>query len=105
MLRRAGRLQTAPSAWVADESTHRIRAVLPWRALAAGALLALALGAALYAGLSGGSASRTAARSHEPEALAAAGPAYRIDASAAGLSAANPAQHLSTSFASAGVTV
>ena len=124
MLGPAGRVQTAPSASVGDRATLEGRAALPWRALVVGALLLVALGAALYEGLAGGrsSVAPVAARSHglshegvRSLPLAAHGPlasapgaaqrAYRASAYAGGFRATNPAQFLSSSFSSSGVSV
>ena len=99
------------------------RAALPWRALLVAALLSLALGAGLYEGLSGGrSALPVAVRSHAfsqggllslpltaqgpvSAVLGANSPAYRVRTYRGGLRAFSPAQHLSVSFASSGVSV
>jgi hypothetical protein len=99
------------------------RALLPLRALLAAALLSLALGAALYASLNGRrSATPVAVRSHGlsqqgllslppaargpvSAALGADSPAYGVSATAAGFTASSPAQHLSSSFTSSGVSV
>jgi hypothetical protein len=105
------------------------RATLSWRALLALVAASLALVALLYEGLpSGGSPVTAAAPGHSlpgaggfssagllslpaaargplSSALGDDSPAYRISVSPRGLSAANPAQHLSSSFTSSGVSV
>ena len=123
MLGSAGALQTADGS-VSGRMALGARVVLPWRALVAAALLSLALGAALYEGLGGGrsSVAPTAVRSHAFSQkgllslpLAAQGPVsaalggdsadYWVSTDEGGFRAANPAQHLSSSFTSSGVSV
>ena len=121
MVTSASSLPSAPSAWVVDG--RRLQVGRLWRALVAAVLLALAIGAGLYQGLIAGRASVPAAvRSHGlsqkgllslPLAaqgpvsaeLGADGPAYRVAADQGGFRATNPAQHLSSSFTSVGVSV
>ncbi len=123
MLGPAGRVQTAASASLSDGAALGGRVALPWRALLA-ALMVLALGAALYGGLSGGRSAlrpiavRTRGISHESLLslpLAAQGPvsatlgsnspAYRVRAYGDGFRASSPAQRLSSSFLTSGVSV
>jgi FG-GAP repeat len=123
MLGPAGRVETAPSVSVGDRVALRGRAVFPWRALVTAALLSVVFGVALYEGLSGGRSSvvpvaashrfsgkgllglPSAAQGPVSAALGADSPAYRVSAERGGFRASNPAQHLSTSFASSGVSV
>jgi FG-GAP repeat len=125
MLREPARhSQIAPGGSAADGMSLWGPLPLPWRALLAAALLSLALGAGVYEGLGGGrlSVAPAAARSHAfsqkgllslplaaqgpvAAALGANNPAYRVSADPGGFSAASPAQHLSTTFASSGVSI
>ncbi len=117
----AGRLQGATDRSMNHRRMLRLRAVVAWRALAAAALLALALGVALYPGPTGrrsaalsstefGAArlvglSSLPASAQDPvsAALGADSPAYRVRASGADLRATNPAQHLRALFGRSGV--
>src|ERR1019366_6242209 len=90
-----------------------VRAVVPWRPLAAAALLALSLGVSLSQGLAGepssfalgavSSAGRSghgfsslpsAVRAPVSAAIGANDAAYRLRVSPGGFQASNPAQHL-----------
>ena len=95
----------------------------PLAAIAASAVLALALGAALLAGLAGGGSAvapilrsagtlrkglydlPSSAQAPISAALGADDPAYRMIASGGGLAGATPSQHLSERFDRAGVRV
>jgi RHS repeat-associated protein len=107
----------------AEGMALRPRAVVPWRSVVA-ALLALLLGSALVLGLAGrhsfgGAAASSKAVSREglsSLSLTAQGQisgalgtddgaAYRVSASAGGLQAASPAQHLRVRFGRSGVLV
>jgi hypothetical protein len=127
-----GTLESARSASTSDVLSVGRGAALPWRALVAGALLALAIGVALYGsvtgergGLPGGhrSGASVPVRPHEDlsqagllslppaaqgsvsAALGAESPSYGVHASGHGFGAASPAQHLSSSFSSSTVSV
>ncbi len=94
-------------------------AALAWRALAAAALLSVAIGAALNQGLVakrsavhpgasrlvGLSSLPLAAQGPISAAMGADSPAYRVSASAAGLEASNPAQHLRAGFGRSGTSI
>jgi phosphodiesterase/alkaline phosphatase D-like protein len=132
MLEAAGALQSANGGL--SERGLRATAAVSWHALLAAALLALALGAALYEGLSGGRSSvAPAARLHAAtqlhpgaashkkglglsslplaaqgpisQALGADSPAYRVSASRTGFAAASPAQRLALRFDRSGVSI
>jgi hypothetical protein len=116
-----GKLQTAP---VGDGLARAGRAMLPWSALPVAAVLSLAMGVALYERLAPGRSSiapglvRPHALSRESllslplaaqgpvsAALGADRPAYRVRDDQGGLSASNPAQHLTTTFTRSAVSV
>jgi hypothetical protein len=124
MLGPTGSPQTAINASsLADRSGLRARPVVPWRWLAAAALLALALGAALYVGVAGERSSvapavrhggfshkgllslPVAAQGPVSATMGADNPAYRVSASNGGFSASNPTQRLSLRFARSGVSL
>ncbi len=123
MLRLAGSVEGVASASIGDKVALGGRAGLSRRALLAAGLLALALAAALLGALSAGrsaipvAASRPgvsqkgllslplAAQGPVSAALGAGSPAYRVNAFGGGFTAANPAQHLRSSFAASGVSV
>jgi hypothetical protein len=119
-------LHAAPSGSVGARTVLPGRALLPWRALVALAVLSLALGTSLYEGLLSSRSSSVApavGRAHAAFSrkgllslpLAAQGPvsaalgadsaAYRVSASGGGFTASSPAQHLRSSFTSSGVSV
>jgi phosphodiesterase/alkaline phosphatase D-like protein len=106
---------------VTDRMTSLARAVVPWRSIAAVALLSTLLGVALSGGLAGersslldaahsGASSRKGlsslplpAQGPVSAALGADDPAYRVGPSGGGFSAVSPAQHLSERFGRTGV--
>ncbi len=121
-----GALRPEPNAAVGAGAVLGGRAALSSGWLVALAVLSLALGAALFEGLMAGQSSSVApatARSREhvsrqsllslplaargpvSAALGADSPAYRVAAAGGALTASNPAQHLSASFTSSGVSV
>ena len=134
-LRMGGALGAAgafrPAVPVGDGSALGARLGLPWRVLAASLLLLVVLGGVLHETLAGGRASvapagfrasshlRAGASAHRKglsslplpaqgpisDALGAESPAYRVRAFRGGFRVASPAQHLSTSFASSGISV
>ena len=100
------------------------RVVLPWRVITVAAALALVLGGALYRALNDGHTAVApatagphglsregllslplAAKAPVSAALGADTTAYRATKAPGGFRAVNPAQHLRTSFSSAGVSV
>jgi hypothetical protein len=119
----ASALKAAPNLWAENRRTFR-SAFVPWRGLAAAALLSLPLGAALYEGLAGERSSvargvQPRASSHKQglfslpgaaqgpvsQALGADSPAYRVSPSKGGFSAASPAQRLRLRFEHSGVSL
>ncbi len=114
-----GVLSNAPSASARGAAARTVGV----RAMLALAALTLMLGAALYEGLAGGRAAAPvtvrphglsqqglsslplAAQGPVSEVMGAASPSYRLRAAPGGFRATNPAQDLSSSFTSSGVTV
>lgn len=128
MLGPAGRVQMPLNAVMDDGAALGTRRVALLCALMVAALLSLAFETALYEGLVGGRSSVTAVRAHSPSrshgftrkgllslplaaqgpisaALGGDSPAYRIGADGGGFRASSPAQHLSSTFSSSGVSV
>jgi phosphodiesterase/alkaline phosphatase D-like protein len=122
-MRAAPELGAAPSLSVNDRRALS-GASVRWRALVAGALLSLALGAAVYEGLAdqgssvaGGARPRAssrqqglfslpgAAQAPVSQALGADSPAYGVRPSKGGFSAASPAQRLQLRFDRSGVSL
>jgi trimeric autotransporter adhesin len=122
------RLQSAPGQINAGSPGARLalsgRFALPWRALLTAALLSVALGVGVSEWLTaerstplpGAPAHHAltrqgllslplAAQGPISQALGANSPAYRVHRTTGGFVAASPAQHLSASFSSAGVSV
>src|SRR5438876_46817 len=124
MLGPAGHEQTATGVSIANRAAQRARPPVRESALVTAALLSLALGIALYKGLTGEHSSPAPAAHHrlaEPQngllslpptargpissALGAEDPAYRVGASRGGFEAANPHHGLHLSFSRSGVLV
>src|SRR5271167_2235700 len=119
----AGALHAADRS-VSAEVRLQPGAAVPWRALLVGALLSLALGVALYEGLTAGhssvaSATHVRASSHKKglsslplaaqgpvsQALGAEDPAYRVSPAGGGFAAVSSAQRLSTRFSRSGISL
>ncbi len=124
MLRMAGRVQLAPSSPSACGPPAGVRSAPRWRALLTATILVLLVASVLHEQAIGGR-SAVASASARPRTLlrprllslplAAQGPvsgalgdesaAYRVGIARDGFGTANPAQHLSTTFTSSGVSV